>query len=231
MAIAAPTNATDTFQEGGESGSNYLAFALVLAFFFLGLSGVVVCHVLKKKGYRFTTSQEDEEYYDDVFEDEDKLSKQQERRDTMTENEDTVGNIIQCIMKNEANSDALNAMVTHTSVDSDIAVSPPLTPASPVSPAAAAKLPFDQQPTVAVESKGLPMRRFSQRKSLRRRPSQVTVLSVGRFRVTKCDRSGRELTPWDSEASFQSATDTPHPSFALAEPLKEESGEFEEEER
>lgn len=34
---------------------------LVPVFFFLGLLGVVICHVLKKKGYRCTTESQDGE--------------------------------------------------------------------------------------------------------------------------------------------------------------------------
>ncbi|KAK1889830.1 RELT-like protein 1 [Dissostichus eleginoides] len=51
--------------------------------------------------------------------------------DTLSENNDTVGQIIHYIMKNEANSDALKAMVHETSIDSD---GPPLTPTSPGTP-------------------------------------------------------------------------------------------------
>lgn len=39
-----------------------MAFILVPVFFLLGLLGVVICHVLKRKGYRCTTeAQEDGE--------------------------------------------------------------------------------------------------------------------------------------------------------------------------
>lgn len=39
----------------------YIAFVLVPVFFLLGLLGVLVCHILKRKGYRCTTEAEDEE--------------------------------------------------------------------------------------------------------------------------------------------------------------------------
>lgn len=38
-----------------------MAFVLVPVFFLLGLLGVVICHVLKKKGYRCTTEPQDGE--------------------------------------------------------------------------------------------------------------------------------------------------------------------------
>lgn len=40
---------------------DYIAFVLVPIFFLLGLLGVVICHVLKSKGYRCTTEAQDGE--------------------------------------------------------------------------------------------------------------------------------------------------------------------------
>lgn len=37
----------------------YIAFALVPVFFIMGLLGILICHVLKKKGYRCTTEAEE----------------------------------------------------------------------------------------------------------------------------------------------------------------------------
>uniref|UniRef100_A0A3B3YNH6 RELT like 1 n=1 Tax=Poecilia mexicana TaxID=48701 RepID=A0A3B3YNH6_9TELE len=217
MANSDPMNTTTTGGNGEGSGSDYLAFALVLAFFVVGLTGVVVCHVLKKRGYRVTTAQEDD-VYDDVFEEAEEAERR-EPHETMNENDDTVGHIIQCIMKNEANSDALNAMVHQTSIDSDIASSPPLTP---ISPPEDAKPSFNHQHTIgsvnADENKCPLTKRPSQRKSVRRRPSEVTVLSVGRFRVTKCDKSGKDR---NSEGSYQLASaDTSRNSKVVTQSLK-----------
>lgn len=36
----------------------YIAYALVPVFFIMGLFGVLICHLLKKKGYRCTTEAE-----------------------------------------------------------------------------------------------------------------------------------------------------------------------------
>lgn len=52
------------------NSQNFLAFALVLTFFLLGLAGVVICHVLKRRGYRCTTAQEEDD--DEVFEEADR---------------------------------------------------------------------------------------------------------------------------------------------------------------
>lgn len=55
-----------TYTGKGDSGAggskpNYIAFVLVPVFFLLGLLGVVICHVLKRKGYRCTTEPQDGE--------------------------------------------------------------------------------------------------------------------------------------------------------------------------
>ena len=60
-----PAGQTTDNGEGGEPASgakpDYIAFALVPTFFLLGLLGVVICHVLKRKGYRCTTEAQDDE--------------------------------------------------------------------------------------------------------------------------------------------------------------------------
>lgn len=54
-------NTTLTGTADGEAKPDYLAFVLVPVFFLLGLLGVVICHVLKRKGYRCTTEPQDGE--------------------------------------------------------------------------------------------------------------------------------------------------------------------------
>lgn len=60
-----PTGQTTEHGKGSEPASvakpDYIAFALVPTFFLLGLLGVVICHVLKRKGYRCTTEAQDDE--------------------------------------------------------------------------------------------------------------------------------------------------------------------------
>lgn len=47
-----PTNSA------GSGHPEYIAYALVPVFFIMGLFGVLICHLLKKKGYRCTTEAE-----------------------------------------------------------------------------------------------------------------------------------------------------------------------------
>uniref|UniRef100_A0A8C0FRM0 RELL2 n=1 Tax=Bubo bubo TaxID=30461 RepID=A0A8C0FRM0_BUBBB len=80
-------NSTDD----GESDPQHslsMVFLLVLVFFIMGLVGFLICHVLKKKGYRCRT------FRDDVAAG---LSPPE-----MEElNEDTVEKIVRCIIQNE----------------------------------------------------------------------------------------------------------------------------------
>ncbi|XP_013873845.1 RELT-like protein 1 [Austrofundulus limnaeus] len=212
--------------EGGAGRANYVAFALVPTFFVLGLIGVLICHMLKKKGYRCTTAQDDED--EECKED---LDPEQggEMNDTFGEN-DTVGHIIHYIMKNEANSDALKAMVQDNSIDSDGppltptsmgSLSPSMTPVSPGAPPAAAKHTCNHLHTIGglggqanictrcSQKKWPLMRKPSARKPEQRRShlGEVTVLAVGRFRVTKCEKPARDrktLLVMDSNGSVPS---------------------------
>ena len=55
----------------GTTNPDYIAFVLVPVFFLLGLLGVVICHVLKRKGYRCTTEAHDGEEEECVDEEKD----------------------------------------------------------------------------------------------------------------------------------------------------------------
>nr|KAF6347294.1 RELT like 2 [Pipistrellus kuhlii] len=78
----------------------YMLFLLVLVFFLMGLVGFMICHVLKKKGYRCRTSRGSEP--DDT---------QLQPPDDDDMNEDTVERIVRCIIQNEANAEALKEML------------------------------------------------------------------------------------------------------------------------
>lgn len=213
-ATAPGTNHTPGFGNDKNTGTNpeYLAFGLVLVFFLLGLLGVVICHVLKRKGYRCTTAQNGGEECEEQDKD---LELGGELNDTISDNNDTVGQIVHYIMKNEANSDALQAMVYENSIDSDGppltpisigASTPPLTPVSPGAPPGAAKHTCNHLHTIGglggnknictrcSQKKWPLMRKPSPRKTEQRRShyGEVTVLAVGRFRVTKCEKPARE---------------------------------------
>ncbi|XP_016385285.1 RELT-like protein 1 isoform X1 [Sinocyclocheilus rhinocerous] len=199
--------------EGDANSGNNIAFVLVLFFFLLGLLGVLICHILKRKGYRCTTEAEEDEV--EKEEDEEKDPEKGDLNDTFSEgNTDTVGQIVHYIMKNEANSDALKAMVQDSIESEGGPVSPtsPNTPTSPESPAlpglppSAAKHTCNHLHTIGgigghknicnrCNQKKWPLMRRSSSKKLDRRShvGEVTVLSVGRFRVTKCDpKSARD---------------------------------------
>ncbi|XP_022616507.1 RELT-like protein 1 [Seriola dumerili] len=201
--------------ESGAAGLNpdNIAFFLVPVFFFLGLLGVVICHVLKRKGYRCTTETQDDD--EEVFEEEKDPELGGDLNDTLSDNNDTVGQIVHYIMRNEANSDALKAMVYENSIDSDgppltptspITPTPPMTPVSPGAPPGAAKHTCNHLHTIGgpggnknictrCSQKKWPLiRKPSARKAEQRRShhGEVTVLAVGRFRVTKCEKPTRD---------------------------------------
>ncbi|EMP35878.1 RELT-like protein 1 [Chelonia mydas] len=122
---------------GDHAGSGmhpeYLAYGLVPVFFIMGLLGILICHVLKKKGYRCRTEAEQEI-------EKEKLGEKIEMNESVNDNNDTVGRIVNIIMENEANADMLKAMVADNSVcDPESPVSPntpgsPTSPGSPLSP-------------------------------------------------------------------------------------------------
>ncbi|XP_028657821.2 RELT-like protein 1 [Erpetoichthys calabaricus] len=199
--ISAPGNQTSP--SNGNPG--HIAFVLVPVFFVMGLLGIFICHVLKKKGYRCTTDAESEE----KIQEEKAVSF--EPNDTLNDsNTDTVGHIVHFIMKNEANSEALKAMVLDTSIDPESPTSP-ATPGTPISPTT----PVTPSPGVSPTKHtchgnhlhtvgGVAERNVCSRCSHKRwgivkpitrtkepkksRPGEVTLLTVGRFRVTKADQ-------------------------------------------
>ncbi|XP_012708955.2 RELT-like protein 1 isoform X1 [Fundulus heteroclitus] len=248
-----PTTPTSTGNKNVTS-PHFLAFALVLAFFLLGLGGVVICHVLKRRGYRCTTAQEDDD--DEVFEEGEKDPELGgELNETMSENNDTVGQIVHYIMKNEANSDALNAMIHQNSIDSDgpttpaspTSSTPPLTPISPGAPPGAPKHTCSHLHTVGglsgnknictrCNQKKWPlMRKPSARKAEQRRSNEVTVLSVGRFRVTKPEKPAKDrrtLLITDSNGSVPSTpTEVVRHSRVTSESQQEETEKSDKEKR
>ncbi|KAM9717341.1 RELT-like protein 1 [Menidia menidia] len=245
-------------ENGGSSRGNpdYIAFALVPTFFLLGLLGVVICHVLKRKGYRCTTAQDDEEEEECVEEEQDP-EWGGEINDTLSDN-DTVGQIVHYIMKNEANSDALKAMIHENSIDSDgrpatptsVGPStPPLTPVSPGAPPGAPKHTCNHLHTIGgagghknictrcSQKKWPQMRRPSARRPEQRRShhGEVTVLSVGRFRVTKCEKPTRErrtLLISDSNGSVPSTpTEAEPPSRTPSESQQEQKENLDKDQR
>lgn len=176
----------ETVTEDGNKGSQqnpYMLFLLVLVFFITGLLGFLVCHILKKKGYRCRTSpEEDYEIKDDANID-------QEITEEMS-NEDTVERIVKCIIQNEANAEALKQMLGDT--EGDVQIGPSLCPHRESQDAGP-----PHHHTVHLGSTHAPCMHCTRKKrSLlhrmgrskdskgRSHPGEVTVFSVGRFRVT-----------------------------------------------
>ncbi|XP_042257129.1 RELT-like protein 1 [Thunnus maccoyii] len=255
-AIVTPSQNTVPGKDGrGGANPDYTAFVLVPVFFLLGLLGVVICHILKRKGYRCTTEAEDEGEKEGEEVERD-LELGGDLNDTFSDNNDTVGQIVHYIMKNEANSDALKAMVHENSIDSDGppltptspgTPTPPLTPVSPGAPPGAAKHTCNHLHTIGgmgsnknictrcSQKKWPLMRRPSPRKTEQRRShcGEVTVLAVGRFRVTKCEKPARErrtLLITDSNGSVPtSPTEAAPRSRATSESQEEQTDNLDKE--
>uniref|UniRef100_UPI00398F5886 RELT-like protein 1 n=1 Tax=Pristiophorus japonicus TaxID=55135 RepID=UPI00398F5886 len=177
----------------------YIAFVLVPVFFLTGLLGILICHVLVKKGYGCTTDSESEC--------EEKVAEvQMEFNDTNNEcNADTVGQMVHYIMKNPANTEALHAMLDHGLESPATPNGPPSpvipeSPTSPISPTGSLTKHSSHGHhlhTVSGAAGRSTCLQCSQRKSKssrnfrRSRAGEVTVLAVGRFRVTHVDPKSR----------------------------------------
>ncbi|XP_053107630.1 RELT-like protein 1 [Hemicordylus capensis] len=189
-------NAENTAPPDGEGHPEYIAYFLIPIFFVMGLLGILICHILKKKGYRCTTEAEQEE---------EKLGEKIDLNETTNDNGDTVGKIVDYIMKNEANADVLKAMVADNSVyDPESPTTPgsPTSPASPLSPGGTQSkhnCRGHHLHTVGGVAGTGGCSRCNQKRwhlfspakkakeARRARHGEVTVLSVGRFRVTKVE--------------------------------------------
>ncbi|RXN35454.1 RELT 1 [Labeo rohita] len=198
----------------GDGNPEYIAFVLVPVFFLLGLLGVLICHILKRKGYRCTTEAEEDAELQKEEDEEEKDPEKGDLNDTFSEgNTDTVGQIVHYIMKNEVglsihvnNRFGLNNEVTQLDTLGPMTPTSPNTPTSPESPVLPGLPPSEAKHTCnhlhtiggvgghknicnRCNQKKWPLMRRSSSKKLDRRShiGEVTVLSVGRFRVTKCD--------------------------------------------
>lgn len=170
-------------ENGTQQQNPYMLFLLVLVFFITGLLGFLICHILKKKGYRCRTSPEEDYEIKDVE------NSDQDITEEMS-NEDTVERIVKCIIQNEANAEALKQMLGDT--EGDVQIGPSLCPHRESQDAGP-----PHHHTVHLGSTHAPCIHCSRKKrSLlhrmgrskdskgRSHPGEVTVFSVGRFRVT-----------------------------------------------
>ncbi|KAM7007704.1 RELT-like protein 2 [Passerculus sandwichensis] len=161
-----------------------VVFLLVLVFFIMGLVGFLICHVLKKKGYRCRT-------FRDELDPDDKDEVEELDDDEADKNDDTVEKIVRCIIQNEANVEALKEMLGENEPDVPV----------PVPSLGHHSSSQDGGPphhhTVHLGSTHAPCIHCSRRKrhplqrqgrskegKSRMHPGETTVFSVGRFRVT-----------------------------------------------
>uniref|UniRef100_A0A667ZQE8 RELT like 1 n=1 Tax=Myripristis murdjan TaxID=586833 RepID=A0A667ZQE8_9TELE len=168
---------------------------------------VLICHVLKRKGYRCTTEAEDEdgEEKDECNGVERDPELGGELNDTFSDNNDTVAQIVRYIMTNEGMC-IITTGIPPLTPTSPSTPTPPLTPVSPGAPAGSAKHTCNHLHTIGGPGghKNICTRCSQKKWPLVRKPSssraeqrrshhgEVTVLAVGRFRVTKCEKTAKE---------------------------------------
>ncbi|XP_073502320.1 RELT-like protein 1 isoform X1 [Phyllobates terribilis] len=297
--IAARPSTSNAADSSSGGHPEYVAFYLVPIFFIMGLVGVLICHILKKKGYRCTTEAEPE--VEKITGE--KIEMQESVGDT---NNDTVGQIVSFIMKNEgvslsltvghpvdillaleaedsdlyltpqsprsagrmysyihlseglliilcychaANADVLKAMVADTSgvgdnslFDPESPTTPntPVSPTSPISPSSPDGTPSkhscrgnhlhtiggvaEKHVCSRCSNKRWNMIRspLKQKESKKARQGAVTVLSVGRFRVTKVEPKSKERKRLMSDGT--EATNGDVPSTPVSVDTRQRSG-------
>ncbi|XP_004854360.1 RELT-like protein 2 isoform X1 [Heterocephalus glaber] len=161
----------------------YMLFLLVLVFFLMGLVGFMICHVLKKKGYRCRTSRASEP---------DDAQLQPPEDDDV--NEDTVERIVRCIIQNEANAEALKEMLGDSEGEGTVQLSSVDATSSLQDGAPShhhtVHLGSSAPCIHCSRSKRPPLVRQGRSKEGKSHPraGETTVFSVGRFRVTHIEK-------------------------------------------
>ncbi|TRY99336.1 hypothetical protein DNTS_004850 [Danionella cerebrum] len=163
----------------------YTVFLLVFFFFITGLLGFLFCHLLKIKGYRCELEEDEEDC-------EGKLGSDKDGKYYVSEDsQDTVEQILKCIIENEANMEAFKDMLVTQNVcehqdqrllHKDSIAGLPLHHHTVHAGAEISTCVHCMQDHV------LKSRRRSRVAKLKARPGEQTVLSVGRFRVTHTDK-------------------------------------------
>lgn len=164
----------------------YIIFVVVFLFFVTGLCGFLFCHLLKLKGYRCTMEEEDED-------DEEELDEEQD--DDNEENQDTVEQILKCIIENEANMEAFNEMLGKGNLcvrhdprlrkESIAGIPPHLHTVH-------SGTDLHNTCHLCAQSRSKRGRRPSRTPRFRQRSGEQTVFSVGRFRVTHTDKKSTD---------------------------------------
>ncbi|XP_039182107.1 RELT-like protein 2 isoform X3 [Crotalus tigris] len=181
----------------------YMLVLLVLVFFVMGLAGFLICHILKKKGYRCRT-------FSNELDSDNKESLTQLQDDEDEDlNEDTVEKIVKCIIQNEANVEVLKEMLGESDADFPVPVPVP----SALCPHRSSQdggiphhhtvhLGSTQAPCIHCSKKKRPplhhQGRSKESKS-KMHPGETTVFSVGRFHVTHIEK-----TPTSHESQEES---------------------------
>ncbi|KAM9512032.1 uncharacterized protein ACWYII_046203 isoform 2-T3 [Salvelinus alpinus] len=178
----------------GEPPPPYMIFLLVFFFFITGLLGFLVCHLLKKKGYRCRTGEEEDE---DEEECEQKLGPDK-NDDEEGDHQDTVEQILKCIIENEANMEAFKEMLGKQDIcehhDPTLLRKESLGGIPPHHHTVHSGAQLDHKScTLCVQGRSKKARRRSRvpRTNKPRTPGErreSTVFAVGRFRVTHMDK-------------------------------------------
>ncbi|XP_076595543.1 RELT-like protein 2 [Chaetodon auriga] len=168
----------------GEHPPPYMIFVVVFLFFLTGLLGFLICHLLKKKGYRCRTGDMD----DEEEEEEEKLQGNADDEDEG--NQDTVEQILKCIIENEANMEAFNEMFGNQNVC--VRHDPRLRKESiggvPPHHHTVHSGTDHNSCHLCAQVRSKKGRRQSRTPRSKQRPGEQTVFSVGRFRVTHHDK-------------------------------------------
>ncbi|XP_039975403.1 RELT-like protein 2 [Xiphias gladius] len=161
----------------------YMIFLVVFLFFLTGLLGFLICHLLKKKGYRCRTGD-----MDDENEEEEKVGGNADDEDE--ENQDTVEQILKCIIENEANMEAFNEMLGNHNIC--VRHDPRLRKESiggvPPHHHTVHSGTDHNSCHLCAQVRSKKGRRQSRTPRSKQRPGEQTVFSVGRFRVTHTDK-------------------------------------------
>ncbi|KAI1884986.1 hypothetical protein AGOR_G00215540 [Albula goreensis] len=169
----------------GEPPPQYMIFLLVFFFFLTGLLGFLICHMLKKKGYRCRTGD-----LDDDEDCEDKLAPG-DNDDGSEDNQDTVEQILKCIIQNEANMEAFQEMLgNQNTCEHNDARLPRKESLGGIPPHHhTVHSGMDRNSChLCAQSRSKKARRRSRVARSKARPGEQTVFSVGRFRVTHMEK-------------------------------------------
>ncbi|XP_061419934.1 RELT-like protein 1 [Lethenteron reissneri] len=214
-------NGTDPSEDTpAGTGGSYGAVFLVPAFILVGLLGILVCHILKKKGYRCTSTPEPGTSHEDL--------KDAENGHTCVKggfegHEDTVGAIARLITENPANAEALKELQAEQ-CEPEMSLESPTSPDQTVLSLDDSHAMHKHSHTIHGVSSNSGCARCtkewqeaagkarsqSRNKGGARplRPGEKTVLAVGRFRVMKIPERDRKQGMSDQRSSVMDNSTT-----------------------